>query len=233
MALTEEVVPGVHAIPLRFVNAFVVSSDDGPLLVDAGMPRRAGRLRSALREVGHDPEALRHILVTHHHEDHVGSLAALREGTTVYVHPADAPKVRGDDPRPGPFTGPAMALVLRIVRRVAGMHGTEPSSVDREITEGDDLPGGLRAVYTPGHTAGHLSFLLPDRRTLIAGDAAANLRKLGTPFPHFTEDMEEAKRSIAKLAELDFDVACFGHGGVLRGEANTAFRRLVERLASA
>lgn len=233
MALTEEVAEGVHGIKLGFVNAFVVGTDDGSVLVDAGMPRRAGKIHQGLREAGHDPGALRHVLVTHHHEDHVGSLAALREGTTVYVHPADAPKVTGDEPRPGPFTGPLLRPVIAVVRRVSGMHRVEPTSVDRRVTEGDELPGGIRAVHTPGHTAGHLSFLLPDLRVLIAGDAAANLRRLSTPFPYFTEDMAEAKRSIAKLAELDFDTACFGHGTVLRGGANAAFRRFVEGLASA
>lgn len=232
MALTEEVAKGVHGIKLGFVNAFVVATDDGPVLVDAGMPKRAGKIRQGLREAGHDPDALLHVLVTHHHEDHVGSLAALREGTTVYVHPSDAPKVTGDEARPGPFTGPLMKPVISVVRRASGMHHVEPTSVDREVSDGDELPGGIRAVHTPGHTAGHLAFLLGELRVLIAGDAAANMRKLSTPFPYFTEDMAEAKRSIAKLAELDFDVACFGHGTVLRGEANAAFRRFVDDLAS-
>lgn len=232
MALTEEVAKGVHGIKLGFVNAFVVATDEGPVLVDAGMPKRAEKIRRGVREAGHDPDAVRHVLVTHHHEDHVGSLAALREGTTVWVHPSDAPKVTGEEPRPGPFTGPLMKIVISGVRRVSGMHHVEPTSVDRRIDEGDELPGGIRAVHTPGHTAGHLSFLLADRRVLIAGDAAGNMRKLSTPFPYFTEDMAEAKRSIAKLAELDFDVACFGHGTVLRGGANAAFRRFVDELAS-
>lgn len=232
MALAEEVAKGVHGIKLGFVNAFVVDTDDGPVLVDAGMPKRADKVRRGLREAGHDPGALRHVLVTHHHEDHVGSLAALREGATVYVHPSDAPKVTGGQPRPGPFTGTLLKVVISAVRRVSGMHHVEPTSVDREVSEGDDLPGGIRAIHTPGHTAGHLSFLLPERRVLIAGDAAANMRRLSTPFPYFTEDMGEAKRSMAKLAELDFDVACFGHGTVLRDGANAAFRRFVDEVAS-
>jgi hypothetical protein len=48
----------------------------------------------------------------------------------------------------------------------------------------------------------------------------------------FTEDPAAMRASIAKLAGLEFDTACFGHGSVLRGRANTAFRDLAERLAS-
>jgi glyoxylase-like metal-dependent hydrolase (beta-lactamase superfamily II) len=47
----------------------------------------------------------------------------------------------------------------------------------------------------------------------------------------YTVDREQAKESIRKLAALDFDVACFGHGRVLKGEANLRFRRLAEKLA--
>ncbi len=36
---------------------------------------------------------------------------------------------------------------------------------------------------------------------------------------------------LGKLAALEFNVACFGHGRVLKGEANLRFRRLVEKLA--
>jgi hypothetical protein len=44
--------------------------------------------------------------------------------------------------------------------------------------------------------------------------------------------MDEAKRSVAKLAQMDFQYACFGHGGVVKRRAVTRFRNLVERLAA-
>jgi len=47
----------------------------------------------------------------------------------------------------------------------------------------------------------------------------------------FTADREQAKESIGKLAALEFDVARFGHGRVLKGEANLRFRHLAEKLA--
>jgi glyoxylase-like metal-dependent hydrolase (beta-lactamase superfamily II) len=51
------------------------------------------------------------------------------------------------------------------------------------------------------------------------------------PIDMFTEDRQQAKESIRKLAALEFEVACFGHGRVLKGEANLKFRRLAEKLA--
>ena len=43
--------------------------------------------------------------------------------------------------------------------------------------------------------------------------------------------MDKGKTSMEKLAEVEFDTACFGHGRVLKGEAHLAFRRYVEKMA--
>jgi glyoxylase-like metal-dependent hydrolase (beta-lactamase superfamily II) len=106
--------------------------------------------------------------------------------------------------------------------------------VDVEVADGEELAiaGGIRALHTPGHTPGHLAFLLPrDGGVLFAGDAAANVFRLGMPIGMFTADRQQAKESVRKLAALEFEVACFGHGRVLKGEANLKFRRLAEKLA--
>ena len=67
---------------------------------------------------------------------------------------------------------------------------------------------------------------------LCVGDAAANLLgRFGKPLLMFTEDMGDVKKSMQKLASLEFDTACFGHGRILKGKANLAFRRYVEKMA--
>jgi glyoxylase-like metal-dependent hydrolase (beta-lactamase superfamily II) len=113
------------------------------------------------------------------------------------------------------------------------MAKADPTAVDVEVRDGQELPiaGGITAVHTPGHTPGHLSFLLSGKRTLFVGDAAANLFRLAMPIGMFTVDRDQARGSVAKIAALEFDVACFGHGRVLKGEANLKFRRFAEKLA--
>jgi glyoxylase-like metal-dependent hydrolase (beta-lactamase superfamily II) len=78
-----------------------------------------------------------------------------------------------------------------------------------------------------------VAYLKPGKGgVLFAGDAAGLLfGRVGMPLGMFTEDVAQAKESIRKLAALEFDAACFGHGGVLRRGANAAFRRAVEKLA--
>jgi glyoxylase-like metal-dependent hydrolase (beta-lactamase superfamily II) len=78
-------------------------------------------------------------------------------------------------------------------------------------------------VCTPGHTAGHLALLLPrDGGVLFAGDAATNVGRLGAGPVY--EDVGEGRRSLEKLAALDFDVALFSHGRPICGGAGERFR---------
>ena len=230
----EEIVSGVYGIEMGYVNAFFIVGEDGLTLVDSGLAKKKDTILSAVAGAGRQPQELGHILITHHHVDHIGSLAALKEatGAKCYVHPADSPIVRGDEPQPGPNPGSLLGkLAGPLLSRMSPP--APPADVDVEVADGEELPlaGGIKAVHTPGHTPGHLSFLLPSKNVLFVGDAAANMLRLGLPIGMFTADRDQAKESIGKLAALEFDVACFGHGRVLKGEANLRFRRLAEKLA--
>jgi len=231
----EEIVSGVYGIGMGYVNAFLIAGDDGLTLVDSGLPRKKDRILSAVAGTGRQPADLKHILITHHHIDHMGSLGDLMEATGAksYVHPLDSPIVRGDRPQPGP--NPA-SLLGKFAGPLLARFGPAPTTapVDVEVADGEEMAiaGGIRALHTPGHTPGHLAFLLArDGGVLFAGDAAANVFRLGMPIGMFTADRQQAKESVRKLAALEFEVACFGHGRALKGEANLKFRRLAEKLA--
>jgi len=237
MAAIEEIFPHIYAISLGYVNAFMLEEEDGLTLIDAGLRGNERRIWKALAKIEREPSDVNHVLVTHHHADHVGSLAAVTKasGAEAYVHPLDAPIVAGEKPRPAAnrasITG---RLFGRMIERLPA-NKPVPVPADHEINDGDELPigGGVRVIHTPGHTAGHVSFFVEGHGgVLFAGDAAANmLGRLGKPLLMFTEDMDEVKQSMRKLAAMEFDTACFGHGKVLRGKANLAFRRYVEKMA--
>jgi glyoxylase-like metal-dependent hydrolase (beta-lactamase superfamily II) len=230
----EEVLPGVYQIGMLYVNAFLIVQDE-VTLIDSGLPNRKETILKALTLAEKKPDNLKHIAITHHHVDHTGSLAALVEatGAKAYIHPLDAPIVRGDRPAPKPGT-----MLGRIIDRVAHPK-LEPIQEYQDANDGDQLAiaGGMNAIHTPGHTAGHLSFLWPQHGgVLFTGDAAANIFRgpappVGAIGGSFTEDAAAAKESFRKLAALEFDAACFGHGGVIKGQAHAAFRRAVEKMA--
>ena len=64
-----------------------------------------------------------------------------------------------------------------------------------------------------------LGDLLGQPRNLAAGGVMMNLAGLRLPFAAFTADMDEARRSIQKVAQLQPRVVCFGHGQPLTENA--------------
>lgn len=232
MTAPEEIVSGVYGIPIGpIVNAFLLV-DDGVTLVDTGTAKGVDRIQRALRDLGRT--RIDAVALTHHHPDHRGGAAALGEDAKVYVHELDAAVVRGDRKQPGPAVGGVQKVLITALSPLTGMliGNPRPAAVHKEIDEGDEVPGGLRAIHTPGHTAGHVSFLHESKRLLFVGDAAQNRTQLALPPPFFTEDMTQAQTTLQKIAALDFDTAVFGHGKVLKGKANAEFRKFVDRLAS-
>jgi glyoxylase-like metal-dependent hydrolase (beta-lactamase superfamily II) len=152
-----------------------------------------------------------------------------------WVHPLDAPVVAGEKRRPHANpSSVAGRLFGWAVERMPQNH-PPPARAGHEVQDGETVPvaGGVQAVHTPGHTAGHMSYLMPGHGgVLFAGDAAAHMfGRIGKPMLMFTEDMAQARESMRKLAALEFDTACFGHGSVLKGKANVEFRRYVEKMA--
>jgi glyoxylase-like metal-dependent hydrolase (beta-lactamase superfamily II) len=215
-------------------NAYLIArAGDEAALVDSGPPREASRLLASLRAVGIPPERIGHIAVTHCHTDHTGVLAGLvaATGAQVYSHPIDAGIIRAGAERPRGRAHGALGRIMLAMARRSSMADATP--VDVEIGDGQEIPagGGLQCIHTPGHTAGHVSFLWPGAGgVLFVGDAAANMFRRLDIAP-LNEDDTAARASFRKLAALDFSHACFGHGSPIRGRAAARFHRRMERLA--
>ena len=239
MPLLEEIFPFVYALPGSYVNVFLIAEEDGLTVIDSGLKGNDRKIVRAIRELGRKPEEIRTLLITHHHADHVGSLAALlaSSGAAAWAHPLDAPIIAGEKPRPPANKSSMLGLVLGPIVSRLPQNNPPPARPNHDATSGAIIPvaGGVQVIHTPGHTAGHVSYLMPGHGgVLFAGDAAGHVfGRLGKPALIFTEDMAAAKESIRKLAALEFDTACFGHGGVLKGKASVEFRRYVERRARA
>ena len=220
-----EVVDGVFELRLGYVNVHVGVTDDGLVLVDTGLPGRAPAIERALRGIRRSLGEVRTVLVTHHHPDHVGSLAEVRKrtGARVIAHAADAPHITGAI-LPEPPAGRLGKLISRFIGTV------EPTKLDQLVTaDGSEPVPGFTALHTPGHTRGHLSFLL-DRAggVLFAGDAAGSRKgQVSGPPRVVTADPARAGESLARLAEMEFEHAVFGHGRAVSGRAVEAFKKAV------
>ena len=104
--------------------------------------------------------------------------------------------------------------------------------VDTLVEDGDVLPiaGGVRVIHTPGHTSGSICFLEEETRTLFSGDTIFSDGKRisrSVPFPGY--DPESYRTSLAKLASLDFEAVCGGHGAPLLSGGAGVLQDLLER----
>lgn len=172
------------------VNAYLVDTgDEGWMLVDGGLntDEAWAALDAGVREAAGGWERVAVHVVTHMHMDHVGLAARVRResGAAVWMGRLDAERMAHAAAHPDEEAGYRAALLRRcgapepMVREVEDLRRrAEPFApavnVDGTL-DGDegDVPGatGWRFVWTPGHTAGHVSLFRPADRALIAGDA--------------------------------------------------------------
>ncbi|MCE7009015.1 MBL fold metallo-hydrolase [Kibdelosporangium philippinense] len=217
--------PFLYHVTLKFGQAYLWQDGDEFTLIDTGIPGSAEEISEAVQG-----SAIRRILITHGHEDHHGSAADIRarHGAPVHVHAADAAVVRGEA-RPAPpvlteFDKPIWEHVQSLgVPEIV----VPPSTVDVELAGGEvlDFGGGAQILHVAGHTPGSIAIYLPEHKVLFTGDTVAN--EGGVMLGVFNQDEDQALAGFRRLAELDVETACFGHGAPIVEGAGSALREAV------
>lgn len=188
-------------VNLGFVSAYVLARNGELAVVDTGQSGSVEAIGQTISDLGYNFGDVKHVALTHHHPDHVGSIAALREAAqnaVTYAGVLDLEQISADD--------------------IVG------------VDDGDEIMG-MQVIHTPGHTEGHICLLDELTGTLVAGDAMNGADGgVAGANPRFTPDMDRAGESIEKLAQLQFDTVFFGHGEPLIGGASAAVADLASRL---
>jgi glyoxylase-like metal-dependent hydrolase (beta-lactamase superfamily II) len=232
---------GVYVLPIprspqepeSFLNlTLIVDEQNGNMLVDAGLPDQAEAIGVALLEGGIGVRDLKRIIFTHQDLDHVGSGAALvrQSGARVLAHPADAPHIDGSLR----LLKPSAEMLEQRPQMREILERLEPVGVDEHLEDGArlEIAGGIRVIFTPGHTPGHLSLYLERSKVLIAGDALrAERGSLTGPNPSMTLEMGTAIQSLRRLADLEIDIIVCYHGGVVSEDANGQLRRVIQEVS--
>lgn len=173
---------------LRYVLVYLLETRGGVVLVDAGWdtPAAWAALRAGITGAGHQVPDVRGVLVTHVHPDHHGLAGRVREasGAWVALHPAEAATLPGGDVGVEEWVAREAGWLRRcgVPEENVGGLGASPDDYfllarmvrpDLLLEHGDPVPVAgwrLRALWTPGHTAGHLCFVDETARLLLSGD---------------------------------------------------------------
>ena len=186
------------AVPILFGEQFMTVLYDG-VAVDPGSPRMR---RSLARNLGRmPPGAIRAIVATHHHEEHVGNLNWLARRTGAAIHVSETTVRLLRPPRRLPWV------------RAFVIGQPPPLDLPFEIL-GPRLAtatGSLRVIPSPGHCDDHVVLYDPREKLLLAGDAFMGVY-FATPNPDV--DSLRWMETLERLLELDIEILVEGHGHI-------------------
>lgn len=189
-------VPVATRAPTGTTNAYVIGTDRAVLVDPAA---RSDAIETAL-----STRTLAHVLVTHHHPDHVGAVAA-------YARDYDA-------------------TVWARIGREAAFEAATGVVPDRTFADGTTIPAGessVEIVATPGHTPEHVAVATDDG--LVCGDLAIATGSVAVGWPE--GDMRAYYSSLRRCIARDPTRLSPGHGPVIEDPYQTCRRLLDHRLA--
>lgn len=200
--------------------AYLIETQNGMILVDAGSRGWERRILSILDKTGRDD--LRLILITHAHLDHYGSAAAIRRhtGAPIAAHRADASAmVNGETPLGSARSwGKLVEWSMPIVQRFLRPPSTQVDIFADDGWRLDDYGLDAIVLHTPGHTPGSIT-LIVEGGLMFAGDLVS-----ARGWPHaqwfYATSWPEVGVSIDKLKTYKPEWVFTGHSGsAIRGEA--------------
>jgi glyoxylase-like metal-dependent hydrolase (beta-lactamase superfamily II) len=220
----EQVTSGVWSVPvpipvspLRYVLSYLIEHKSGFVMVDTGWdhPDSWTGLVAGLKACDIPMSAVTAVLITHVHPDHHGLSAAVREQTGAWIgmHEREDAMLtrmafRGDEQRHwNAFLlwcgAPAGHIDELISLRRDDRRPRRMARADRLIAHGElaDVAGlALRAVWTPGHTPGHLCFRDETHDLLLTGDHV--LPRITPNISAFEADSRPLADYLRSLAAL-------------------------------
>ena len=198
----------LRGFPANAINVYLAQD----VLIDAGTRQAERRIVRQIRGRTVTAHAL-----THAHPDHQGASHAIcqRLEIPLWCGHGDVPAMQ----TPG---GISNSQAPGWINRFQARFWTgPPHPVARALKEGDEV-AGFTVLEVPGHSRGHVAYWRASDRVLILGDVLngmnlmTGIRGLHEPPAVFTPDPARNRQSARRLAALEPQLVCFGHGPPLR-----------------
>ena len=190
------------------ISSILIVGTAGDVLIDSGTEQGADLVVANIRRLGFDPHDVRILLHSHEHFDHVGGMARLQQltGAQLYASQAASPVLKSGV---ASFDDPQSGLLDRF----------PPARVDRTVHDGEEIRLGnlmLKAVATPGHTAGAMSWHWVSCnggvcRSIVYADSLSPVSRDDYRFSDHPDYLKAYRTSIAKIAALDCDILLTPH----------------------
>jgi glyoxylase-like metal-dependent hydrolase (beta-lactamase superfamily II) len=214
--------PHLHRIGNDIIAAYLVDTEQGVTVIDAGLPGHWRDFTRELTAMGRTLADVRGVVLTHGDSDHLGFAERLRRetGVPVYIHAADAARAKGQDKTMASGGKMKLGATLGFLWYGVRKNGlrTRYLTEVHEAADGDvlPLPGEPVVIGMPGHSPGSIAIHVPVADAVFVGDALTTRHVLNgrtgpQPAP-FTDVPAEALESLAALVGVKATWVLPGHG---------------------
>jgi glyoxylase-like metal-dependent hydrolase (beta-lactamase superfamily II) len=198
-----------------------------PVIFEAGLACLGKIYEQGIRSVlgKRQPEFL---FLSHVHYDHCGATSYLKNAFPL-LQVAASSKAAQIIKRPTAqrlmktLSQKAASLISGVPKNNLLTEPFKPFTIDMILTDGQVIEmgegGSVHVLATPGHTRDLLSYYIPQKRILIATEAAGCTDRTGYIVTEFLIDYENYLASLKRLADLDVEILCQGHHFVYVGAA--------------
>lgn len=201
------------------IASYLIPTSDGLVLIETGPSSTLETLLAGVRELGHDPVDIRHVLLTHIHLDHAGGAGSLMQRLPeawLYVHERGARHMID----PSRLLASAKRVYGATMDALWGEVLPCPAERVTSLTDSDQLTFGdltLDVLYTPGHASHHVAYDDAKRSVVFCGDVAGMRIPPSSPvFPPTPPpdiDVEAWHQSIERVRSLGRDRLLLAHFG--------------------
>lgn len=201
----KEIIEDVYHVGSSGCDIYLVdtNSSEGLVLIDCGMDVS---LIKSITEQGLDPKNIQHCIITHCHIDHIAAchkLLNINDEVKFYAHELDAAPIEelGHEKMTAASWYGVNYTPVKLHKRFS-----------KEVEVLSVGPYEFKCIHTPGHTPGSLSVFLEihEKKVLFGQDIH------GPFYESFGSDLEDYQSSMGRLLDLEPDILCEGHFGIVK-----------------